>query len=378
MSGVDVDHQPSHLDEARIERTKKVAEAALERYGLLSTQIYLLQDKGIRQVVRVVSPSRGEFVLRMYKPVRARARGGSSDARVRPSQRRSQDTLRAQLLWLSAIRHDTGLLVPQPVPTVDGSLVSYVDVGYEDKPWRPRLLRRVLRRRRDRGTGDDLGQYCVLLEWMQGGHKRNDLNPADLSLVGSLVARLHQHAERYTVPEDTAFPRWDWHWPFGESAPLWSKGEAFYSADEMEVLKATAERAREDLRALGESRNVFGLIHGDINLGNLIFCGGTVGIIDFDTCGWGYYLYDLSRLYTALRRHYRNRAEPLLAALLKGYERERPLPNKYERYFETFAAMRMVAKVNIELDLLRPKKPPRRPVDLRYLSETVKHCELLI
>lgn len=173
-----------------------------------------------------------------------------------------------------------------------------------------------------------------------------------ISLAGSYVAKLHRHAEGYGSPEGATFPRWDWDWSFGESANLWSEGTAFYSDSDMDAFRVAARRVREELQRLGEESEVFGVIHRDLKLENLLFDGPRVGAVDFDLCGLGYYLFDLYTMRDSLRTHHADRVEPLWAAYLAGYERERPLPRDLQRYLTTFEAMQKMAMSNRQIRLL--------------------------
>jgi hypothetical protein len=340
------DRDLNFANEVQRLRATKLAEAALERYGLGDARLHFLRQ-GFVQVFRVVSPTEGECALRMYSapPV-------GSEAGLRTSARlRSPDTLQSQLLWLSALGRETDLLVPEPVALPDGSLIGYV--SFDDLPLRRRFLRRAWRRYRDTYHPGHPGRYCVLLGWVPGRHKRaDDLTPADLSLLGSYVAGLHRHAEQYSVPQGAALPRWDWEWPFGESVPLWNKGEAFYSSSEMAVFEEIARRTRQDLEGLGHGSDVFGLIHRDLKLDNVVFHGRRVGAIDFDMCGLGHYLLDLAVPLDGLRLHYSDRFKPMREALFEGYESVRRLPQNYEGHLKTFAAMLRVASTHRDLTLL--------------------------
>jgi Ser/Thr protein kinase RdoA (MazF antagonist) len=307
----------------------RLAEAALERYGLQDARFYLLRYE-FTQVFCVVSPTGGKFALRLYGVPRVGEDAPSSDSRLRTGVAlRSPKTLRSQLLWLLALARETDLLVPEPVPTLDGSLVGHASV-----------------------EGVPKSRHFVLLRWVPGRHKREDLSPAGLSLVGSYMAGLHDHAERYRVPDPSALPRWDWYWPFGESAPLWSKGEAFYSASEMGVFEEAAQRVRQDLEELGYGNRVFSLVHRDLNVNNLVFHEKKVGAIDFDLCGLGHYLFDVVTVLGALRPFHTDRLDSMREALLEGYESERRLPSGSREYLKTFTAMRRVAAVNRDLELL--------------------------
>ncbi len=123
-----------------------------------------------------------------------------------------------------------------------------------------------------RWSPDHPPRYFALLRWVPG-ENREDPTDADLWRVGRLAAGMHDHAEGYRPPDPSALPRWDWGWPFGATAPLWTEGEAFYSAGEMGVFEAASRRVRADLESLGYGGGVFGLIHRDLTLENLLFGG---------------------------------------------------------------------------------------------------------
>lgn len=305
------------------------AEAALEQYGLRDAQSVLLKEgKDQRKLVfRVDSPTQGRFLLRVYKLFR------------------NSENLLPELLWLQALRREMPRSVPEPIPALDGSLVTYAS----------------------RARGSET-RRCVLLRWLPGGREKSDMNRANLSLVGSQVARLHRHCEQYGVPEGLVFPHvWGWDWVFGEAAPLWSKGESVYSPRELNVFRATAERVQNDLQELGEGRDVFGIIHRDLHPNNLLFHDGEAYVIDFEVCGWGYYLFDVAVALSSLP----NRA-PLQAAFIEGYLLERPLSESNWGYLQTFVAMRLVQRVNMAL---RWEDPTQRRWGSRVLSNSAKWLE---
>ncbi len=341
----------------RLER--RLAEAALERYGLQDARLELLRQHFV-QVFRVVCRE-GEFVLKLYDVPRS-VGGGLSSGRAR-TKYLSMEVLRSQLLWLSALGRETDLLVPEPALTNDGSLLGYI--SSEDLSPRHPRPRSVSGRRDAEDLHRDLeglprmSRTFALVRWVPGGHKESeDLQPEDASLLGSYMARLHRHAEGYGVPEGSAFPRWDWESTFGEAAQLWRTGPAFYSASEMETFRAIARHVREHLEALGYDRDVFHIIHGDIKLDNFVFRTGTVAAIDFEASGRGHSLFDLSRMYNSFRRGHRNHLDPLWSVFLESYRRERPLPEGYERYLNTFNVMQRVTAVNNRLAYLSRRGTP--------------------
>lgn len=313
---------------------REVAGAALERYGLRGSRQAPLRLGGFKQVIRVSTPRRGEFVLSLYGLPPAQNGATASDPRAATSTSlRSPVVLRSQMAWLSTLARDTDLLVPEPVPTVDGALVARV--GEEGTP-------RV--------------RHSTLVRWVPGGSGRGEPSEADLRAAGSFAAGMHARAERYVAPEGAMFPRWDWDWPFGRSAPVWVEGPAFYSEDEMRVLREASRRVRGCLGELGYGGEAFGLVHRDLTLANLVFSGDVAGAVDFDLCGSAHYLLDLAVLRRSLGLLPADRRETLWAALLDAYERERPLParvhTRLDRYLLAFDVMQKVAAVNRGLVLL--------------------------
>jgi Ser/Thr protein kinase RdoA (MazF antagonist) len=343
----------------RVER--RLAEGALEHYpGLRGARLELLRQRFV-QVFRVFSP-RGQFTLRLYDIPKPGSQALSTSAALRTlAELRSPEVLRSQLLWLSALGRETDLVAPEPVPTKDGSLLGHVSTHDLTKERSLlRWLRCPLRLPGDEGferglraAASGMSRNFALLSWVAGKHKTSDdLELEDASLIGSYVAQLHHHAEGYEVPEGAALPRWDWRWPLGEGALLWSKGASFYSTSDMEAFRMASQRVREVLQELGEGSEVFGLIHRDLTLDNLLFDAGTVGAVDFDLCGLGYYLFDVHTVRTSLKAGYGGRLEPLWEAFVEGYQRERPLPEDLQRHLITFEVMQKVAAVNRQLALL--------------------------
>lgn len=79
----------------------------------------------------------------------------------------------------------------------------------------------------------------------------------------------------------------------------------------------------------------YGLIHGDLHSGNIIFNGEEPCPIDFGRCGYGYYLYDMAGALLELSPKQRE-------YFIEGYESARKLPLDYVRDVECFFVMFMI------------------------------------
>lgn len=316
------------------------AEAALGRWGVRNARLVPL-SLGYKHVFRVSRPGgQEEYVLRTYGVPEVDEEVLRRNPELRTGAGlRSPETLRSQLAWLSDLGNE-GLRVPEPVPAPDGSVVVPVGAGGR---W-SRLLPFAAERRAGRPV-----RRCVLLRWVPGGRRTGELSPQEAFLAGSLLARMHRHGGRFDLSGAPALPRWDWNWAFGRSAPVWREGTTFYSAREISALERVSSRVRSVLEEIGHGRGVFGPSHQDFRLENLVFGRERVGVIDFDVCGLGHYLFDFVKMRSSLRSHLGGRMGPLWDALLAGYEAERPIPGDLDRHLWAFAAMRRMATINTKL-----------------------------
>ena len=68
---------------------------------------------------------------------------------------------------------------------------------------------------------------------------------------------------------------------------------------------------------LGSGPDVYGLQHGDLHQENYFFHHGRIRVIDFDDCGFGWYIDDLAVAASEIQG--RHDTANLVAALLDGY-----------------------------------------------------------
>ncbi len=309
---------------------RRVAAAILPRYGLVGARLTLI-GQAVNAVLRVDAPlaasralpappslpstpdteAQRRFVLRVYQPTS----GGYVANHDTPS-------ILSELAWVRSLRHDAGLVVPDPIQADDGALMVEAALAEGLAPWR-----------------------CVLSAWVPGRRYSAGLTPARLERVGRFMGRMHAHAAAFVPPAGFTRPRWDWERLFGATSVLDpARGGLVFDTTERDVFAALARHADDVMRALGEGPRVFGLIHSDLHQGNYLFQGGDVHAIDFDECGFGHYLFDIAVTLFALRR--REDYAPLRAAFLHGYRREHALTERDEGYLETFLALRVVDFVN--------------------------------
>lgn len=235
------------------------------------------------------------------------------------AENNTHDVVESELRWLAALRRDTSLIVPEPIRTVDG---HYTSEGRFDGVPTPRV--------------------CSMLRWVKGRFFAETFKPIHLKRVGALTAQLHNHAAAWRIPVGFVRPQWTWDAFFGDAI-----GYTSLSADEVwgivpatyrSVLEGAAAALRPIMSELGTGPEVWGLIHADLHLENVLFAGSEARPIDFDDCGFGYWIYDIAVALWELRLE--KEWQALLQAFLDGYARHRPVPDAQLPYLEPFMAGR--------------------------------------
>ncbi|HYP41012.1 MAG TPA: phosphotransferase [Chloroflexia bacterium] len=286
----------------QVGRLRRMAEKALLDYGINGARLNLL-DHFNNTTFRVDAPSGERYVMRIHHTSPSQAYPGRTEVEVR-----------SEMMWLDALRRDTGLGVPEPVRATGGAFLTIAQVDGVPEP-----------------------RMCVLLKWLDGRFIDKGLTASHLERVGVFIARLHEHTTYYRVPEGFTRVRVDEISDVLAEYML-SKFGQFRSPEEVGVVKETISRVREVQARLGTGPEVFGLIHSDLHQENYLFHRGQVRAIDFDDCGWAALIYDLTVTLSEVK--HRKDYPALRAALLQGYRNIRHLSAEHESYLNTYLALR--------------------------------------
>jgi Ser/Thr protein kinase RdoA (MazF antagonist) len=345
--------RPPDGDPSRHALLEVIARDALRAHGVGRDATLALLSVSENATFAVDDPATGErSVLRVHRP------GYHSRAAIE-----------SELAWIGALRAEGVVSTPQVLPTLDGGLVA---VGRHP---------------------DGERRHAVRFAWARGQEPAGSRLVDDFRTLGTITARLHDHARRWRRPP--WFTRFSWGYeesigPRGHWG-RWRDGIAV-GAQEREILARLDDTLRRRLAAFGDGPDRFGLVHADLRLANLVVDvdpaasaessgdGAGVGdrhvtLLDFDDCGFGWYLYDLGSSLSFMEDD--PRVPELVDAWVEGYRDVGELSAEEVAELETFILLRRLLLVawigsHSDTELARSMGPAytRGSCDLadRYLS----------
>ena len=260
----------------------------------------------------------------------------------------SPTAIASELAWAKALRDAGAVTTPTALPGRDGGLLQVVT--HRSVP-RPRV--------------------AVLFEW-ETGTEPAATDVGGFAMLGETAARMHEHALKWQRPPWFDRHTWDFdssigarpHWGF------WRDGMGLAPTTEA-LFARPAHLIRERLVRYGFGPQKFGLVHGDMRLSNILVDGPCVKIIDFDDCGFSWYLYDCATTVSFFE--HKPEVPQLLAAWVEGYRRVRTLSALDEAEIPTFVMLRRLLLVawigsHSDTDLARS-------MGIAFTAETVPLCE---
>lgn len=186
-------------------------------------------------------------------------------------------------------------------------------------------------------------RHLVMFEYIEGSEPVDDENLLEnFETLGSIAARMHNHTTRWNKPKH--FNRRDWNIDtvLGSQAAWghWRDGPGVDKSVEA-ILMSLETALRKRLSKLGMSVDVYGLIHADMRRANLLLNGDVTYVIDFDDCGFGWFLYDFATAVSFIEDH--PQMDEMKTHWLTGYRRHRSLSAEHAKELQTFVLFRRLA-----------------------------------
>lgn len=226
------------------------------------------------------------------------------------------EELRAELEWMERLGRDTNLSLRVPIADEEGRFIQNV---------------------KDICCG-------VMFTYMEGT-PLEDQSPERLPIwferLGEITAVLHTHARSWD--EARRLPRFCWNYEtmLGTGA-IWGDWRNVPSlTPQMSAILEQADRViHRRLMEYGMTRENYGLIHGDLRGSNILIDGARMSVIDFDDCGYGWYMQDLAASLSFIETE--KYVGELIRAWLIGYQKKVRLSRRDKDMIDTFLVMRRI------------------------------------
>ncbi|WP_244169806.1 phosphotransferase enzyme family protein [Paenibacillus helianthi] len=309
--------------EQAISQSKLSALKVLQHYNLDWEHIRFIQFSDTC-TFQIDTSKEGSFLLRIHSGM-------------------SEEEIISEIDWLEYLNKKIDIAIPQGILDRNGFKTLRIDLE------------------------DGYYSYASLMRWVEGTNASGGLADEQIFKEGILLAQLHKTSQEFELTPNFVRPNWG-EQSFRRAMNRLNKYyDRFLTDVEFQLYQLAAERILSWItRHQRDSRN-YGLIHGDLHQGNIVFHNGEPRPIDFGRCGFGYYLYDIA--HTILGLH------PLQRELvINGYETIMRLEADWLPALESFTVMVMIenychhAPDPRETEGLKEEQPYAQAIIRNYLK----------
>lgn len=285
--------------ERKDEELRNMLEKELGRYYDLGDSFEITLLKYSENYNWLVKTKRKKYVLRLCRP-----------------GYHSTEELLGELLWIQELEKTTDISMPAVIQNNQGELLTRMKE-----------------------------YYCTMFSFLNGttlrGIEGEELL-GYLQTIGNITAKLHKQVQEWPGVKDIVRFTWNYEDLLGKHARVgdW-RCHPRITKEEKTVYEKAEKMIQNKLEKYGKNKNNYGLIHSDFNINNVLVDHGKVQVLDFDDCGFGWFLYDLGTTVLEYDEEIREK----IAAWLKGYEQERQLTDTDMAMIPTFIVMRKIVRI---------------------------------
>lgn len=231
------------------------------------------------------------------------------------------EELTDEITWMDAIEKETDITIPSVVANIFGNKIS------------------------EFSTSNSYGKYYSIFSFINGS-VLNNLSSAELlnrmKDVGLLAAKLHKQVKNNPYLNHLNRFTWNYDDLIGDTA-RWGdwKQNKLLNDSQKNTLTNALDKISHSLQLYGKNPTNYGLIHSDFHLSNIMCNNNSLSIIDFDDCGYGWFLYECG----CSLLQYNNNIEELANAWLTGYCEIINLNSKDTDMIWAFIIIRRIARI---------------------------------
>ena len=277
-----------------------LARNAITKFGLPKDSSIQLINYSENITYKVENSGSGEiYALRVHRP-----------------EYHTLEAIESELTWMLALSNETDVLTSKPLICRDGTMVQA-------------------------GSADGLktDRYCVMFHWIDGEFPNEEKLSSAFILLGEITARMHAHSRSWKFPKEFTRHSWDLENIFGVN-PVWGHWQDAIglSKDGFTILSKLETTLRDKLNLFENGGKRIGLVHADLRLDNILMNNNGPNVIDFDDCGFSWYLYDFATAVSFIED--RKDMDELITSWVEGYRTVQPLSVEEEKELPTFILLR--------------------------------------
>jgi len=300
--------EEKHWEEP-LEKFNCIAKDAIHYYPHLSQSTIQLLDYSENATYLVENPGNGEkYMLRVCRP-----------------GYHTKSEIESEMAWVKSIDESSPIEVALPISGTNGEVVQTVRVA-----------------------GDKNDYHCTLFTFLNGEtpdeHNEHELRKQFRNL-GEITAHLHDHSQNWKKSHLIDRIHWDYEAILGEKPEWgrWQDGVAI-THERLKLFQEVSNTIKTRLERFGKGPDRYGLIHADLRLANLLVENKRMKVIDFDDCGFGWYLFDLATALSFIE--HKPYVPELIQSWLEGYRKVRELSEDEEHEIPTFVMMRRLMLIS--------------------------------
>jgi len=228
----------------------------------------------------------------------------------------TQEMIDSEMAWLQAIRSDTDVTVPAVLSDNNGTIVHQLHLPLSDTT-----------------------RFMAVYSFLPGVEPPEGHLDSGFRQLGEVTAQLNLHTRSWEIPEGFQRPTWtaeailDDTYGWGH----WKDGVCVDS-DVLSLLIRAETTILHRAEQFPRDRSNFGLIHADLRLANVLVDGDNTAIIDFDDCGFGWYIYELAAALSFLEE--RPDIQNLIKSWHAGYRKLSEISSDLIEEIPTFLLLR--------------------------------------
>ena len=228
----------------------------------------------------------------------------------------TQQMIESEMVWLQALEKHPNVTVPVVLVDNQGKTVHSLNVASSENT-----------------------RFVSVYSFLPGTEMPEDNLHSVFQTLGKVTSALNDHSKTWITPEGFQRPEWTVR-SILEDQNEWGSWENGVNVkeDALRLLKTVEATIYLRSEQFPTDHANFGLIYADLRTTNVLVDGVDLAIIDFDDCGYGWYIFELASALSFMEE--RPDVEDLVNRWLAGYREQGSISEDLIEEFPTFMMLR--------------------------------------